>query len=81
MRFHCVNIFDWLSDRRYASYIKKTHWHKKFTWFPTRMTDGDGECVWFETIWRKGECDSYNGTWYWSYVTPEFYNYNRYNDV
>ena len=70
MRFNCGPS---LSDRVTLRFARMSQWHDAFTWLPRRI---DGECVWLETIERKGTFYPMQhmddiARWVWEYRTIE----------
>lgn len=50
-------------------------WHRKFAWFPVRMTNDPTVVVFFEYVLRRGTDTNYsitNPTWKWEYAESTF---------
>ena len=58
MRFNCGPTW---AEKAFA----KEQWHQWFAWHPVRVGD---ECIWLETIYRKGTYHaSIAEVWTWEY--------------
>ena len=63
MKFNCGPTL-WYRLERRRRYL--SDWHPFFALFPKRISDT--ECIWLETIERKGErVGRRRSHWYWSY--------------
>ncbi len=64
MKFNCGPAYEVRWERRHKHL---TNWHRKFAWFPVRVTEGD--CRWLEYVERRGVyyASPYAASWEWEY--------------
>jgi len=60
MRFNCGPTWEERCKRM-------EQWHSWYAWYPVRLPDG--QCVWLETVRRKGRCgrSQFGECWLWEY--------------
>jgi hypothetical protein len=61
MKFDCGPTLD---ERVQVIHERRKTWRQWFAWRPVRI---GRQCVWLETIERKGEFDAYGFCWVYEY--------------